>query len=180
MGFSSKIVLFSLLIIFVLSNFSLVSATPTTSSIQVKPNPVGLEQSVLVCLRVEPSPTEAGIAGWEGITVLVTRPTGSTTTIEISATDSTGVAYFNFVPDMVGHWTFQMSFPGQTVSGTEYDPSESTEEGLDVQPDPVEYQPEDLTCDILEEEDPCLFWKILVIILIIIILILLRLLLRGR
>lgn len=176
-----KIVLFSFLIVFVLSNFSLVFATPTTATIEIKPNPVGIEQSILVCLRVEPSPTEAGIesASWEGITVEVTRPTGTITTIGPISTDATGIAYFNFIPDMPGHWTFQMSFPGQTSSGEDYDPSES-EAGLDVQQDPVEYQSEDLTCDFLEEEDPCLIWKILVAILIIIILILLWLLSRRR
>jgi hypothetical protein len=168
------------LIVFALSNFSLAFATATTASVQIKPNPVGIEQTVLICLRVEPSPTTAGITsgGWEGITVVATRPDGSTETIGPFTTDSTGATSFYYTPDRVGHWTFQMSFPGYSSSGETYDPSQSPEEGLDVQPDPVDYELEELTCDALEDEDPCLIWKILVGILILIILILLWLLSR--
>ena len=142
---SNKIVIFSLLIVFLLANFSLVFAPPTTAFIEVKPDPVGVGQSVLVCLRVEPSP-----------------PTGE---------NETG---------MVGTYSFQMSFPGYTssVSGDVYSPSASSIETVHVQQDPVEIGPEDLTCDIPENDDPCCIWKIIIIILIIIIIILGVLLLR--
>ncbi len=179
---SNKIVIFSLLIVFLLANFSLVFAPPTTAFIEVKPDPVGVGQSVLVCLRVEPSPPtgENEESQREGITVEVTVPDGYTEILGPLATDFAGKTEMLYTPTMVGTYSFQMSFPGYTssVSGDVYSPSASSIETVHVQQDPVEIGPEDLTCDIPENDDPCCIWKIIIIILIIIIIILGVLLLR--
>src|SRR5665648_1276866 len=52
-------------------------------------------------------------SGWEGLTVTVTKPDGTTTTIGPIRTDSTGGTGATFVPDVVGTYKLQTHFPQQ-------------------------------------------------------------------
>ena len=152
----SKISMVILLIAIVLSEFSSVFAPTinTNAFINVKPNPVGVNQTVLVCFRIQPSPTEAGIENgiWEGITIEVTEPDGDVTTFGPFQTDTAGVASTYYTPSMVGTHTFQMFFPGDMSGTDDYTPSESNRENLIVQEEPVDFDLEELSCETVSDE----------------------------
>lgn len=153
----NNVVIVMLLIVFILANFSFVFAIDidTYAFIRVDPNPVGINQTVLVCFWIQPSPTTAGIESgtWQDITIEVTRPDGSVETIADLTTDATGVGWIHYTLSEIGTWTFQMSFPGYTSdAGDYYTPSESNIEALSVQEDPVDYELGDLTCELPDVE----------------------------
>ncbi|MBT0160456.1 hypothetical protein G4O51_10785 [Candidatus Bathyarchaeota archaeon A05DMB-2] len=83
------------------------------------PNPVGVGQEVLVWLGITDY-VQNQSCGWEGLTVTVTKPDGSTKILDnngkgfrTAATGSTGTVY---VPATVGNYTFQTHFPQQWFS----------------------------------------------------------------
>ena len=52
-------------------------------------------------------------SGWEGLTVTITKPDNTTTTLGPIRTDSTGGTGASFIPDMVGTYKLQTHFPQQ-------------------------------------------------------------------
>jgi outer membrane protein assembly factor BamB len=94
---------------------------PTESYINVGPNPAGVGQTVTVDFwLMEPPPTAEVSYGdrWAGLTVLVTLPDGTTAKLGPFTTDATGGTTALYTPSELGNYTFVMSFPGQTLSGT--------------------------------------------------------------
>ena len=55
--------------------------------------------------------------GWYD-SVLVTKPDKTTEKLGPFTTDDTGGTYTPYTPTQMGNYSFQMSFPGQTLSGT--------------------------------------------------------------
>jgi hypothetical protein len=91
---------------------------PTYSFIAVSPNPIGIGQTARVNFWVnEPPPTASAEYGdrWQGMTVKVTLPDGTTTTLGPFSSDDTGGTHTTYTPTQTGNYTFQMSFPGQTL-----------------------------------------------------------------
>ncbi|MGD2066273.1 MAG: hypothetical protein PVI43_03780, partial [Candidatus Bathyarchaeota archaeon] len=160
-------------IVFVLASFSQVfgAPVPTDAFIDVVPNPVGVNQQVLICYWIQPSPATASIASgmWQEIAIEVTKPDGYVSTIENLRTDNTGLGSTQYVPDEAGHYSFKMKFPGWTEAGNEYLAAESNIETLIVQGDPVDYEPDDLTCQIPFCDEPCITTTDVLIIIIVII-----------
>ncbi|MCW3999220.1 MAG: PQQ-binding-like beta-propeller repeat protein [Candidatus Bathyarchaeota archaeon] len=76
------------------------------------PNPVGVNQEVLVWLGVTDY-LENESQGWKGLTVSVTRPDGTNETLGPFTTDSTGSTGTVYIPNQVGNYTFQTHFPAQ-------------------------------------------------------------------
>ncbi len=108
--------------------------------IMVEPDPVGVGQTMLMVLGIsEPLPQAA--LGWEGLTVTVTKPDNTTTTLGPYRTDSTGTTFASYVPTEVGTYQFQTSFPGMWLNTTSfnryYQPSVSKKISITVQQDPV-------------------------------------------
>jgi len=132
---------------------------PTYTYISVAPNPVGVNQDVLVYmwLNMVP-PTALGAYGDRyTFTVEVTKPDGSKQTLGPFTSNPVGTTHTMYTPDEVGTYTFQVSFPGQTLAGTNphpiipmgleyigdwFEPSTSVEEELTVQQDPIEPYPD--------------------------------------
>lgn len=94
---------------------------PTTSGqstwttypyIGVTPNPVGVGQEVLLHVGITQE-LQLHWMGWEGLTVTVTKPDGTTETLGPFRTDSTGGTGTIYVPNMVGNYTLQTHFPQQ-------------------------------------------------------------------
>ncbi|MEM2889265.1 MAG: PQQ-binding-like beta-propeller repeat protein [Candidatus Bathyarchaeia archaeon] len=118
---------------------------PTYAFIEVAPNPVGVNQQVSVMFWLGSAPpTAAGPAGdrWEGMTVKITKPDGSTETKGPYRSDAVGGAYFTYKPTTTGTYKFQFSFPGQTIAGVYYKPSQSRVVELVVQTEPIEAWPD--------------------------------------
>ena len=78
------------------------------------PNPVGINQQVLLHIGITESRSSAE-QGWENMTVTVTRPDGQIETLGPFRTDSTGGTGTIFVPTLVGTYLMQTNFPEQTV-----------------------------------------------------------------
>ena len=93
---------------------------PTYAFINVAPSPAGLGQSVNIGFWLgQPTPTAGTIYGdrWTGMTIKVTKPDGTTETLGPFTADDTGGTYSAYTPSQLGNYTFQMSYPGQTLAG---------------------------------------------------------------
>ena len=122
----------------------------TYAFIGAVPNPVGVNQDVLLHLGI-PDPRSSSELGWEGLTVTITTPTGDVETLGPFKTDSTGGTGTLYNPTMVGTYLIQTNFPEQTVMvqpffspvATEvtYLASTSPVLQLEVQEEPIEYYP---------------------------------------
>ena len=117
------------------------------------PNPVGVGQEVLLHVGITDYLLIEG-HGWEGLTVTVERPDGTTETLGPFRTDATGGTGTVYVPAQVGTHYLQTHFPEQEytwISPPIFDPelkgtilyeaSDSTKLALIVQEEPVEYYP---------------------------------------
>ena len=109
---------------------------PSYSKINVGPNPIGVNQVVTVNIfHAIPTFTSEG---YENMTVTVTDPQGHETELGPFTSDTTGGTYTTHTPDMVGEWTYQMFYPGQTLSSGHIQlPGESSIATLVVQEDPI-------------------------------------------
>ncbi len=88
--------------------------------ISVIPDPVGVGQSVFVNFWLDKvPPTATGPYGdrWHNMTVTVTKPDGTTQILGPFSSDAVGGAFTTFTPTTTGSYTFQFSFPGQTIVG---------------------------------------------------------------
>jgi outer membrane protein assembly factor BamB len=99
---------------------------PTYASISVAPNPIGVGQSVNVNFWINmPPPTANAQYGdrWHNFKVTVTKPDGSNETLGPYSSDDVGGAYLQYTPTVTGNYTFQFSFPGQTLAGENLSPT---------------------------------------------------------
>jgi hypothetical protein len=132
---------------------------PTYSFCSVSPNPIGVGQSVNVNFWVNiPPPTASGQFGdrWGNMTVVVTKPDGTTETLGPFTSDATGGTHTTYTPTVIGNYTFKMFFGGQTLAGSNpapgvannnvyigdyYQPSQSNVFTLAVQQEQIGYPP---------------------------------------
>ncbi len=92
---------------------------PTYSYITASPSTVGIGQTVTLAFWLDKlPPTAAGSAGdrWRDLTIEVTNPDGTKSTLGPYTSDSVGSGYDIFTPTDVGTYTFLFIFPGQTLS----------------------------------------------------------------
>ncbi|XES78517.1 MAG: hypothetical protein ACBZ72_06490 [Candidatus Bathyarchaeia archaeon] len=127
---------------------------PTYAFLAVSPNPVGINQEVLVTMWLNVVPLTAGGAGgdrWQDMTCTITKPDGSNETMGPFTSDPVGLQYFLYTPDQLGSYFFQWSFPGQHITGTDrfgnpvdatYSGSTSPEVELVVQQEAIEPYPD--------------------------------------
>ncbi len=123
----------------------------TYAYVMVSPNPVGVNQQVLVTAQIDKvSPTAVGVYGgdhFKGLTVKITAPDGTTETKGPYEAWSMSNAFFYFTPTKVGQYSFQMDFPGQWINTTAYQywfkPSTSQTVTLTVQQEPIQPMPDD-------------------------------------
>ena len=99
---------------------------PTWAYLSVMPNPVGIGQEAFVNFWIDKAPpTAATIYGdrWQNFKVTVTHPDGTTETLGPFTSDDTGGAHTTYSPTVLGNYTFQMNFPGQTLTGSNPPPA---------------------------------------------------------
>ncbi len=87
----------------------------TISYLGVMPNPVGINQPVLMHVGMMDSLSDVS-KGWEGMTISVEDPEGIQSTIEVGKTDSTGGTGISWTPTKVGTYILQAHFPEQEVT----------------------------------------------------------------
>ena len=83
----------------------------TTAFMSITPTPVGLGQTLLVNLWLEP-PAQTN-RFFSGFSVTITKPDGTTETVgPLNSYQGDATAWFNYVPDQVGTWKFVFNFAG--------------------------------------------------------------------
>ncbi len=83
----------------------------TIAHISFRPNPVGINQPLLVNMWMQP-PINVGHE-ITGLTVTLTKPDGTTETIGPMTTyQGDGPAWFEYAPDQLGNWTIKFDLPG--------------------------------------------------------------------
>jgi outer membrane protein assembly factor BamB len=115
----------------------------TGAFLAVNPNPVGVDQQVVVSAWIEPFPPTANDV-YHGLAVTIGKPDGTTETLGPVNSYQSAQAFWVFTPDSVGNYTFQFTYPGETFSsiGAYREPSESPITVLIVQQQPVQAYPE--------------------------------------
>ncbi|MGO8805824.1 MAG: PQQ-binding-like beta-propeller repeat protein [Candidatus Bathyarchaeia archaeon] len=91
---------------------------PTYAFINAAPNPVGVGQQVTLTFWIDKVPVGAeGPYGdrWRDMTVTVTKPDGTTTTLGPYTSDSTGGASAYYTPTATGTYKLLFNFPGQVA-----------------------------------------------------------------
>lgn len=93
--------------------------------INVAPNPAGVGQPVTLGFWLnEPPMTADGPYGdrFGPFTIHVTAPDGTNSTLGPFISDDTGGTSTHFTPTEIGTYTFQMTYPGQTLTGSSNNP----------------------------------------------------------
>jgi FOG: WD40-like repeat len=125
---------------------------PTDAFMDVSPNPVGVGQSVFILgWLLEFDPVTNGYLGnqsyWQGITVTVTDPDGTPTTLGPYTATAAATVGVSYTPTKVGNYTFVFNFPGQVITSDSlglnryYEPSNATKT-ITVQQEPLTYLPQ--------------------------------------
>ena len=120
---------------------------PTIAYLSVRPNPIGVNQKLLVNVWLEPvlgvitgGPSAGQSAGYN-FSVIITKPDGAVETVNIPKSESPGSAYFEYTVTQLGNYTFQLKFSGQQLDfpnvGDIYQPSVSPVTKLLVQQEPI-------------------------------------------
>ncbi len=86
----------------------------------VTPADAGTGQSLVVEFRIDKTVPIGSVLGpyWQGFTIKITKPDGTTETKGPLTADSTGGSWFLYSPSTVGKYSFVMTFPGQWVNWT--------------------------------------------------------------
>jgi len=86
----------------------------------VTPNPVGVDQVVIVTFGIDKTSPIALIrsGNYEGLTVKITKPDGTTENKGPYTAYSMGNVFLYYTPKQVGNYTFEGTFPGQWINGS--------------------------------------------------------------
>ncbi|NLF87467.1 hypothetical protein GX563_01435 [Candidatus Bathyarchaeota archaeon] len=85
----------------------------TYAIVDAIPNRIGLGETTLLKCGITEA-LESAELGWTGLTIVVTKPDGTNTTLGPFKTDSTGSTFSQYTPDKVGTYTITTYFPQQT------------------------------------------------------------------
>ncbi len=128
----------------------------TYAALSVRPDPVGVNQQILINYWVAPAP--AAQRKYLDLTLTITKPDGTTEVIKKDSYANDGTAYVDYKVTQTGEYTFKMEFPGTyfppgrylngdfitaTTGGTVYtdsvyaQPSSTPEQTITVQEDAV-------------------------------------------
>jgi len=128
---TKKLLAIAIAVLFVSSALIAIDNTPSAKAanetqwtafmhVSAAPNPVGVNQDVLVTWTLDKVNPQATIRAnqWQGIMVTITKPDGTVETKGPLTAWSTGGAVFMYTPTMTGDYTIKASFPGQWANGS--------------------------------------------------------------
>lgn len=130
------------------SEGAVIGNTKAYPFIGATPRTLGVGQETLLHMGIT-QPLRTTQDGWEGITVTVTKPDGTTQTMGPYRTDSTGGTGDIFIPDQEGIYQLQTHFPGQWYNYTQsrvdynlfYEAADSPILNITVQETPIDLYP---------------------------------------
>jgi hypothetical protein len=145
------------LIVFTATNTVQALDIPTYLKIYVEPDPIGIGQAAYISAFLTKPTASAGMGStgdmYKGITIQITDPDGTVTTMGPYTADTTGgIGGLSFTPNKIGNYTLKAFYPGQNLTksassifgpGIDYSyvrelPSESDPETLTVQHEPIQ------------------------------------------
>jgi PQQ-like domain len=111
--------------------------TEATAYLSFRPNPIGVNQSLLINAWVSPPP----VIDWSdmssiprtGYLVSIVDPDGNIDTVGPLESYVDGTIWFNYTPDKIGNWTIQFKWPGDEY----FTACETQKQPLIVQNDPI-------------------------------------------
>jgi outer membrane protein assembly factor BamB len=131
------------------------STVKTTAYLSLRPTTIGVGQEWLINCWVCPC-LQRSLVFVNPYTITLTDPDGVNRTLTLQPLGADNTAWSTYVPDKVGVWKAQMSFPGETIpeqdvsplgapvfwfNETYYTPCTSPVTELVVQQEPVDYWP---------------------------------------
>jgi hypothetical protein len=133
----------------------------TRAFLSFRPNPIGLGQSLLVNLWINPGVSSNDRLIPQAYVITITKPDGTKSSMTLDSEPATAANWFEMSPDQIGTWKFKFEFLGTyfpagryfngkivtNSSGTLYGsayyiPSSTTEQSLTVQQDFVASWPQ--------------------------------------
>jgi len=136
------------ILVLVLTVTLLVMASPiaealnvdTTATIIVTPDPIGRGQITKFIGDINPNPPTSSL-GFRDISIIITYPDGSNITLGPVISNTDGGVTIDFVPTIVGSYSVNFTFPGETLSdGHYYGPCEAVTDFV-VQNEPFTFNP---------------------------------------
>ena len=95
---------------------------PTYAEIIIAPNPCGVNQIAYISAFMTNPPPTAGMSQtgdmYTGWYITVTTPTGAKEKITLRNSDAVGGTSTIYTPKTTGNYTFQLFYPGQTLTGS--------------------------------------------------------------
>jgi len=82
----------------------------SAAHLSVRPNPIGIGQTFLINMWVNPAPH--AYRQYLDYTLTITKPDGSTKEYIMNSYVADGTMWMELVADQLGEWTLQMEFPG--------------------------------------------------------------------
>ena len=137
MKLSGKQLLSSIALILILTVSGIMASLPAASAhapawntqtycyVTASPNPVGVNQPVILIMWVNSyPPTANGNYGdrWHNFIVTITAPDGTTQTLGPYTSDPIGSTYTNWIPTQAGTYKLVFSWPGATLTGLPINP----------------------------------------------------------
>jgi len=152
----------ALILVLILSASALMAIVPTASAavvqidtyayVMLSPDSAGIGQQVLVSYRIDKVRFGAIDTAnhFEGFSVTISKPDGTTETKSSLDVDSTSGGWFIYTPTQVGTYKFQTHFPAQWANGTSfgvpytyfYKASDSSQVSLTAQQNPIQGIPD--------------------------------------
>ena len=90
----------------------------TTPYLSVRPNPIGINQQLLVNIWILPAPHTQ--REFKDLKVTITKPDGTKETITMNSYPADGTAWFEYVVDQIGDWKFKYDFSGMYFPAGRY------------------------------------------------------------
>jgi hypothetical protein len=129
----------------------------TQCYLAIRPNPIGVGQSLLVTMWINPAFASNNRFAPDGFKVTLTKPDGTTEVFTLDSEPATAAIWFEYYPDQVGEWKIKVDylgtyFPagrylngyiitnntgGAVYGSAYYKPSSAPEETVTVQTDMV-------------------------------------------
>ncbi len=131
----------------------------TLPYLSFRPNPVGLGQTVMVNLWIQP-PLHVS-RYFKDFTVTITTPDGTKIVRKVDSYRADSTAWFEFVPDKVGTWKLKFDFIGAYFPPGNYTVTPGAWIGGQVVnfPQSVYYKPSSTEeYPLIVQQDPVLFW----------------------
>ena len=129
----------------------------TWALLSVRPNPVGLNQLILVNLETQPAPGVDRLH--EDYKITITKPSGDTVSYLIDSYPDDGTMWFEYQVNEIGTWKFQFEFQGTYFPAGRYLDAIIVETGGTLYTESVYYEP--FTTPVIQvvvQEEQVLSW----------------------